>query len=114
MSDPYVPTSVHPPVPVDKSINLPYLLGSTSPEQVSTSPKPFSTVVVYGYKGYTDGLGVPNTGNVYVGFGPDRQPDLLPPGSQLTYKSDPHDKLSLESMWVQGAVGDGVQCEYCV
>ncbi len=109
MSDainPFIGSLVRPPARGTSKIMK--VLASTDPELVTTEDKYVKLVNVYGVKATSASGDTPNTDTVNLGWFADSQPDTLASGAALAYRADPGMQKNLKTLYVRGAVGDGV------
>lgn len=94
------------------------ILASTDPELLSTDFIPvFGSVMLYGYQSFTDGIPDANVSDINVGWDPAFLSILIEPGplsgvSIIASAGAGGLQKNLGSLYVKGAIGDGVYVEF--
>lgn len=106
------------PAPATQATRTPKkVLDTTDAELFSTIPIPvYGTVMLYGYQGFdAGGLPISNAGNVHVGWAEDELAIVIEPGELkgIAILSNTGGlQKDLSTLWVKGAIGDGVVAQF--
>src|SRR5687767_784909 len=106
------------PSPATQATRTPEkVLSTTDAEPFSTTPIPvYGSVMLYGYKGFDgDGLPISNSGDIYVGWAEDQLPIVIEPGplkGVAILSNTGGLQKDLSTLWVKGAIGDGVVAQF--
>lgn len=94
------------------------ILATTDPELLSADFIPvFGSVMLYGYKSFTDGIPDANVGDIYVGWDPAFLSVLIKPGAEegvaiIASAGAGGLQKNLGELYIKGAIDDGVYVEF--